>query len=361
MQFRSQKFGGSPKPCFICALRTSATSRSRREYQSRRLLIAILCVAGLWGEHCAVAQHSTVPAKSKSPAFREILRLENIRTFRAVEKYARVNPGAADAVDARRWLIESGIRLSLEKETLAVAEAILNQPASQQQDTKTIQQARHIRAIALAQKNDVDAALGEFENALQVVRLREPESVVVFAHALSTEFQIQKRADLARKVYDQLSTAYFLNASVRRLCAGRVARLQVVGKPAPDVAIRNLSGDSVDLGKHAGHVVLVDFWATNCPPCLAAFPELTEIYNRQHAAGFEIIGVSLDDSAAEVRAFQKQTSLPWPLALDDKKVTRAWGVATIPAMFLIGPAGSVVACDLQIHRLEDAIAAFKKQ
>jgi thiol-disulfide isomerase/thioredoxin len=104
-------------------------------------------------------------------------------------------------------------------------------------------------------------------------------------------------------------------------------------------------------------VVLVDFWATWCGPCVEEIPNLKRLYEKYHQAGFEVIGVSLDNTAAELTGFIKDRKLPWPSILDrdnapEESLADAYGVSSIPLAILVGPDGRVVSTNARGAELE---------
>jgi thiol-disulfide isomerase/thioredoxin len=112
-----------------------------------------------------------------------------------------------------------------------------------------------------------------------------------------------------------------------------------------------------------GKYVLVEFWATWCGPCVVELPRLQKAYEKYHAAGFEIVGVSLDENRAAVVDFVKARKLPWPQihnAGANSDVVDAFGVASIPANFLIDPDGKVVRLDLRGAAIEKALDTLIK-
>jgi peroxiredoxin len=115
---------------------------------------------------------------------------------------------------------------------------------------------------------------------------------------------------------------------------------------APDFELETLDGDTVRLGDHLGKsVVLVDFWATYCEPCLVSMPHLGALYEKYKARGFVVLGVSLDgpNSVAQVRAEVQKLGVTFPILLDQE--TRVVGLynprTSAPYSVLIGRDGRI--------------------
>lgn len=125
------------------------------------------------------------------------------------------------------------------------------------------------------------------------------------------------------------------------------------------LAFSDLNGGEVDLATMRDQVILVDFWATWCAPCVAALPELLEAYETFHEEGFEVIGISLDESRAELEGFLRKNEIPWPQYFDaqggENELAQRFGIRRIPASFLVGKGGRIVAADLHGEALFDAI------
>jgi thiol-disulfide isomerase/thioredoxin len=132
-----------------------------------------------------------------------------------------------------------------------------------------------------------------------------------------------------------------------------------MGKPFPEVAGTAIDGRAVSLQGLKGKVVLIDFWATWCGPCMHAMPELIEDYKGLHDQGFEIIGVSLDEDQAKLTQLVKDQGIPWPQLFDgkgwDSVIATRFHIQSIPASFLIGRDGNLVAVDATSDLLVDAI------
>jgi len=115
----------------------------------------------------------------------------------------------------------------------------------------------------------------------------------------------------------------------------------------PDFTLDSVDGGSVRLADHLGKdVVLIDFWATYCEPCLASMPHLSDLYEKYRARGFVVLGVSIDgpDSAAQVRSEVKRLGVTFPILLD--RETRVVGLynprTSAPYSVLIGRSGRVL-------------------
>jgi peroxiredoxin/YHS domain-containing protein len=117
----------------------------------------------------------------------------------------------------------------------------------------------------------------------------------------------------------------------------------VLPRPGPAFALKNLAGESVDLANLKGKVVLVDFWATWCAPCVATMPEMQKLHERYAAKGLTVLGVSIDeDGEKKVRPFIDKRKFSYSILLDDRGTWKTFGVKAIPALFLIDQEGRIV-------------------
>ncbi len=114
------------------------------------------------------------------------------------------------------------------------------------------------------------------------------------------------------------------------------------GKPAPDFTLNDQAGRPVRLADLRGKVVLVNLWATWCPPCRAEMPDLAATYQAHRDEGFVILGVDDQEPPETVSKFLATSPLPYTILLDpDSRVARAFGVDYLPASFLIDRQGKM--------------------
>jgi len=110
-----------------------------------------------------------------------------------------------------------------------------------------------------------------------------------------------------------------------------------------DLKFTAVDGTTVDLANLHGKVVLIDFWATWCPPCREEVPNVVAAYKKYHDQGLEIVGVSLDQDKDKLLAFTKDNGMVWPQYFDGQgwsnSVSKSFGINSIPAMWLLDKKG----------------------
>ncbi len=132
------------------------------------------------------------------------------------------------------------------------------------------------------------------------------------------------------------------------------------GAPFPDFAEKDMSGAPLSVARFKGKVVLIDFWATWCPPCIAELPSVLAAYSKYKDKGFEIIGISLDKDADTLKGFLTERKMTWPQYFDGKEwaspLAAKYGVNSIPATYLLDKDGVIVAKNLRGPALEEELA-----
>jgi thiol-disulfide isomerase/thioredoxin len=117
-----------------------------------------------------------------------------------------------------------------------------------------------------------------------------------------------------------------------------------VGKPI-SLKFNSADGTAVDLDQMHGKVVLIDFWATWCGPCMMKVPSVVAAYNKYHGKGFEIVGISLDKSKDSMLKVTAQKGMTWPQYFDGKgwnnEISTRFNIRAIPSMWLVNKKGLV--------------------
>jgi thiol-disulfide isomerase/thioredoxin len=237
----------------------------------------------------------------------------------------------------------------------------------------------------------MEAERGEFDKSLTEAKeflKRRAAAEVAEEHRLTAplvcavgEAYLQRvvrggRYDIARQVCSLLCESGHPDQVVKNYFSHRLARFDMVGKPAPMFEGIDADGKPVRLADYKGKVVLIDFWASWAPPCVAAFSHLRELYHTYRDQGFTVVGVNLDSLGQDlsgkkpdskevlstVRWFLLQHRAAWPDILGEtaEAAAKAYSVADVPATFLVGRDGIIAHVELSGEPLSRAIEASLK-
>ena len=237
------------------------------------------------------------------------------------------------AMEAKRILIVAGAQKMFAEEKFEAAPALVAQAAEL-----------------------MKSAPGDQKTAMLVMQLtgaleQIPGGEQVAADALKTLGPILESSPDAR--IKELGSSF----------AGKLRLLELPGKPM-EITGPLLDGQAFDQKSLAGKVVLVDFWATWCGPCVAEIPNMLEQYEKYHAKGFEVVGISLDEEKDKVDAFVSEKKIPWPIIYAGKgwqdPVAQFYGISGIPQLILIGRDGNVITLNARGEKLGERLAELFK-
>lgn len=186
---------------------------------------------------------------------------------------------------------------------------------------------------------DAYPTLGTLEQLAGIIEKIEYAGYVQLSQQLS-DF-------VSGKLLDQNDTT--LASTIKNTLTSHNKRMNLIGKPLPTEGLIGFDGKQLDWSAYEGKLVLVDFWASWCTPCLREIPNIRSTYDAFHEKGFEVVGISMDDNLDEARRLLEAQRFPWSnyhpedqqrLGFDAELVERL-GVSNIPFMVLIGEDGLV--------------------
>ena len=174
------------------------------------------------------------------------------------------------------------------------------------------------------------------------------------------KYSSRSQAKLAKKILEQDKTER--KGELPRPPGANMSPRNWIGKPAQDFQVTDLKDERLSLKDLRGQVVLLDFWATWCGPCIVEMPNVKKTYEKYKHQKFQIIGISLDRSTEPLEAYIEKEELGWLHYWDkSRKVSTQYKVMGIPSTFLIDGEGIIRKTNLRGHALEHAVADLVKE
>ena len=155
-------------------------------------------------------------------------------------------------------------------------------------------------------------------------------------------------------------------AATRPSSQATAVQSPLLGRPAPALSGRDFQGHDVSLAADRGHYVVVNFFASWCPPCAEEAPNLVQFdfEQQRHRSGVDLLSVDIDDTDAAARLFVTEQGLRWPALPDHSgEIAGAFGVGSPPMTFVVDPAGTVVAAlagPASYAQLNEALEAARR-
>lgn len=220
--------------------------------------------------------------------------------------------------------------------------------------------------IEVGREKDVQDLINRFKSVMR------PNSIMD-NFRLGSMLEIANQPEAALKVFEKLEKRY----PNRRHVLEELARIheklgnsdlaaayqkkadpmsELAGQVVPDFFATDLDGKPISLQDYRGKVVLLDFWAVWCGPCLGEMPNVKRVYDTYKDQGFDIIGVSLDTDAARLRNYLKKNSIPWRQIFSGQKwnspLALKYHIRSIPAPWLIDRDGTLISREARGVKLE---------
>ncbi len=204
-------------------------------------------------------------------------------------------------------------------------------------------------------------------------KIPSPWTAIALAEC-ATQFEYLGNIPLAKELLDiakgQVATTQTpeLKEQIEIRIQAFEARTRILGQSLPLESLVDTKGKAFDPARYAGKVVLVDFWATWCGPCIAEIPNIKKVYDQKHDEGFEVIAINLDDEPADLDAYMAQNAPPWSVyvsSIPDKKgmktpLAETLAITAIPFTLLIGRDGKVAAIHVRGDALMPQVAELLK-
>jgi thiol-disulfide isomerase/thioredoxin len=279
----------------------------------------------------------------------------------AIEVYVKTHANAADAGDAIVEAVELTQKLGRDADRLRYADLYLKQlPDGSEASRMSL-----ARAEALAGTGDSAGAQKAYEALIDKAG-DDVNLLVEAATGLGTMLVEQGKKDEATELANVVGASRPQVRGLKEHFARLVGTWQEIGsEPKPlagkdendqPIACTDIDGKPLDLAAYKGKVLLIDFWATWCGPCMQELPNVLAAYRKYHDKGFEILGISLDRDRAAFDKVVADRKMTWRHYYDgkfwDNVIGKAWGVGSIPATYLVGQDGKIVAVGLRGEQLE---------
>jgi thiol-disulfide isomerase/thioredoxin len=182
--------------------------------------------------------------------------------------------------------------------------------------------------------------------------------------AAGAEAALEKVKPLDPQIYEQLIKQFSQAKQQMSEQRESAERLQV-GKEPFAIVDTDFSGNPFSLAGLKGKVVIIDFWAPWCGPCMQEMPALIELYKKEKKNGLEIVGISLDKGEESLKSTITETGITWPVLSDHKgwqsAIAKKWGIRSIPATYILDRKGLIRHTSLRGEELADAVAKLLQE
>lgn len=270
---------------------------------------------------------------------------------------------AAEARQHEQGLLSVAARLgntnALER-IAKIEKARLDDPNLSEDERLQLRVEQVQRASSAKASGDMDVMLTEMEKGVRLLQKEFPKRpelgglILQVAEARLNRGEIETARKMAQEILDTKPEAELKEAADELL-----VKIGRVGKPL-DIKFKAVDGREIDLTGMKGKVVLVDFWATWCGPCMRELPSVKSAYEKLSPKGFEIVGISFDQDLDKLKQVVAREKMTWPQYFEGKgagnKYGEEFGISSIPTMWLVDKKGVL----RELNAREDLVAKVEK-
>jgi thiol-disulfide isomerase/thioredoxin len=223
--------------------------------------------------------------------------------------------------------------------------AVAEPPLNDRQEPKSKNDVLYERALRVVLSNEMVA---ESERAIEdFIQAAPKDDRGPYLLTLAADTCDDQAAKL--KIFRRIMADYSDTFSAKS-AEGSIRRIEGIGKPFHLDFVDAISGKTISMKEYLGKIVVIDFWATWCAPCVAEMPMKKEIYAKYKPRGVEFIGVSLDNPESKggldkLKAFVNDNEIRWPQYYQGQgwkgEFSNSWGINKVPTLFIIDAEGKL--------------------
>lgn len=304
-------------------------------------------------------QEQRPPVKSREELIQHVTRVQQSSITASDRLLAHKDVDEKTAVEAVELKMQSLVMLvrlgrkgALEATMKAAKELTKDPRRAVAAKAREILLAIRIGTAATLPDEQRQALIAEVINAVQSSRFSR--EAVGAAFVLGQTLEEAGKTPAAIECYEKLSELLVSSEKpefkdLATALQGSVRGLRLPGN-FMELSGTTLDGEPLDWDSYRGKVVLVDFWATWCGPCLEELPNVKQMYRLYHDKGFEVLGISLDEDRRKLEAFLEREQIPWTTLIEPDPAASGWkhpmavryGIRGIPAAILVSEDGKVI-------------------
>ncbi len=217
-------------------------------------------------------------------------------------------------------------------------------------------------------KEDQDPVLARKAIDALMAKISSPWTAFFFVQ-IGIQVENSGRLELAKQLFEVAETQIEnlkdpdARVELERNCKQFKSHFAILNKPLNLSELVDMAGKSVDLKKYNGKVVLIDFWATWCGPCLQEIPNIEEAFEAYNKDGFEVIGINLDEDRSLLQSFLASKKMLWTTYVSSKPdaigfdtpLAKEIGISAIPFIAIVGKDGNVAGIHIRGRKIREKI------